>query len=124
MLKEELGLYSSIFNYSSIGYAIYDENFKLHKVNNTFTQFVNKPKDKVLGTSIVDYISAKDYVGFNDTIRILLKEKDTRNIQYIARSVNNNLYFKIISNIMKLDGKEYIFRLYLMLRQSRFCCIN
>ena len=109
MLKEELGLYSSIFNYSSIGYAIYDKDYKLHKVNDTFAKLVDQHKEDLTNTLFTDYICINDLGDFLKTTDILLGNEGYRNMQCLVRTFDNKLHLKIISNQMKLDEVVFIF---------------
>lgn len=109
MLKEELELYKSIFYNSAIGYVIYDKDYVIYKVNNTLAKIINKPRDEILGIDLISFISNDDVENFYDTIQILYKDKDTKNVDCIVRTIDKKHFIKIISNNMKLDGLDLIF---------------
>lgn len=109
MLAEDLDLYSNIFNNSSIGYAIYDKDFKIYKVNTAFIDLMGIPREELVGSFFDKVLYKEDLERLYNKIQKLNDEFDSKNLQCVVRTYCKDMYLKIISNSFILDGKDLIF---------------
>ena len=106
MKSDQLSLYYNLFYKAPIGYVLFDNEYRLLKVNNAFCELIGKSENELIGTKFTDNICSANLTYFDREMESIKDE--TKKVQLILRTYDMSTYVNIVCNYIKSDDFDYI----------------
>lgn len=106
MKSNSINLYNDLFYMAPIGYVLFDEEYRLLKVNNAFCELIEKSVNELIGTKFTDNICSANLTDFYKEMDNMKDE--TKKVQLILKTYDMSTYVNIVCNYIKSEGNDYI----------------
>ena len=105
---DALGLYYKLFFYAPTGYALFDKEYRLHRVNFAFSKLLGITQEELIGTFITDYIYSEDLIKFCREMESITNDNNTTSVKVVLQTSDVKISTNLICNIIEIEGIEYI----------------
>ena len=96
MKSDSINIYNDLFYKAPIGYVLFDNEYRLQKVNNAFCELIGKSENELIGTNFTDNICSANLLDFDKEMDNMKDE--TKKVQLILRTYDMSTYVNIVCN--------------------------
>lgn len=99
--------FQMLFDHAPAGYVIFDRDFVVEAVNETFLSLMDLSASQVKDTKITNFLHPDSQDDFYFHVKSLFQEHQTESMEAILLGRENEIPVKIESNYFEEDGKSY-----------------